>query len=540
MLETLPPSVVLALKALVQQGDRSALKERLTSLGFKIGHRLRLENELRQELHAASPASPLLNTPSPWLRVCFITTANAFIYDDSPTKLLPESEQGGNMKVRPTGGLMLTYSMVRYLKANFGDACTIIALDYIFHDVAPSMKQWEGHTILRGPPGQMGDALAALGLLDVWWHVAITGSASRELVEWTNTHLDRSGLLKIAMCHDYCGSPFGPFSSVPLGEQPDVCRGLSTGRWALLCDSMHTASYMQRHARRESVGILTARCAYGASYDYFALPGMSEPLRLGSTACAARMKYCTIISPCVPKGLAIFLRLAQMLPHVPFAACATSWTKDLVRGLLKKFPNVTILEASPRVDDIFEQTRVLLVPSIWPEAFGLVATEATARGIPCISTRHGGLVEANTLSTVPGFEEFAVPTTLFHDHHTHTIRRETMEAMEEAGALERDAKRAEEDTTRTGRLSPPDGPPTDEKEQLEQLFKCHVTLASSTEVRPFVDLVGRLMDADGESAFYDAASTAARASGLEFIRKHRGTFRKQLEDLWAETQMEMD
>jgi hypothetical protein len=52
---------------------------------------------------------------------------------------------------------------------------------------------------------------------------------------------------------------------------------------------------------------------------------------------------------------------------------------------------------------------------VWPEAFGLVATEACARGIPCVSSTHGGLIEANVLATTPEFSHFAVPTPIFHD-----------------------------------------------------------------------------------------------------------------------------
>ena len=39
-------------------------------------------------------------------------------------------------------------------------------------------------------------------------------------------------------------------------------------------------------------------------------------------------------------------------------------------------------------------TRILLVPSLWGEAFGLVVVEAMLRGIPVLASNVGGLVEA--------------------------------------------------------------------------------------------------------------------------------------------------
>ena len=63
-----------------------------------------------------------------------------------------------------------------------------------------------------------------------------------------------TSLLKAAMCHDYLGAPFGPFTHV---ADPEALRAALSG-WALLCDSQHTASYMERHAARERVPLRAA------------------------------------------------------------------------------------------------------------------------------------------------------------------------------------------------------------------------------------------------------------------------------------------
>ncbi len=61
---------------------------------------------------------------------------------------------------------------------------------------------------------------------------------------------------------------------------------------------------------------------------------------------------------------------------------------------MSALPNVRVLETVPDIDDVLRQARVLLMPSIWFEGFGLIAMEAMLRGVPVISSNAGGLVEA--------------------------------------------------------------------------------------------------------------------------------------------------
>jgi glycosyltransferase involved in cell wall biosynthesis len=48
-------------------------------------------------------------------------------------------------------------------------------------------------------------------------------------------------------------------------------------------------------------------------------------------------------------------------------------------------------QATPRPDDFFALTRILLVPSTVAESFGRVAAEAMVNGIPPIVSNRGGL-----------------------------------------------------------------------------------------------------------------------------------------------------
>lgn len=104
--------------------------------------------------------------------------------------------------------------------------------------------------------------------------------------------------------------------------------------------------------------------------------------------------YVTMINPCAYKGISILLDLAKHMPSVQFAAVPTwgTTTEDITK--LKEFSNITILKPVGDIDMIFAQTRILLVPSLWIEAFGRIVAEAMLRGIPVVASNCGGLPEA--------------------------------------------------------------------------------------------------------------------------------------------------
>jgi glycosyltransferase involved in cell wall biosynthesis len=105
-------------------------------------------------------------------------------------------------------------------------------------------------------------------------------------------------------------------------------------------------------------------------------------------------KYVTVINPSALKGFSIFIELAKRLPDVLFAAVPTWATAEEEVEEMKAMPNVAVLKPSENIDDIYKQTKVFLMPSLWGESFGQVVVEAMLRGIPVIASKVGGLPEA--------------------------------------------------------------------------------------------------------------------------------------------------
>lgn len=102
--------------------------------------------------------------------------------------------------------------------------------------------------------------------------------------------------------------------------------------------------------------------------------------------------YITFVGPAPHKGVDIFIKIAKKLNKEKFLVCGGSHPKIIEQLLSLK--NVKYI---PWVDDmriVYSQTKLLLVPSVWPEPFGRVAIEAMVNGIPCVVSDRGGLPEA--------------------------------------------------------------------------------------------------------------------------------------------------
>lgn len=98
----------------------------------------------------------------------------------------------------------------------------------------------------------------------------------------------------------------------------------------------------------------------------------------------------TLVNLSPDKGVNVFLRVAEKMPDVQFLGVTGSHGPQIPNA--DGFPNVEIRPTTQDMREIWAQTRVVLMPSVY-ESWGMVASEASLNGIPVICTPTDGLVE---------------------------------------------------------------------------------------------------------------------------------------------------
>ncbi|KAF2840858.1 glycosyltransferase family 4 protein [Patellaria atrata CBS 101060] len=101
-----------------------------------------------------------------------------------------------------------------------------------------------------------------------------------------------------------------------------------------------------------------------------------------------------MINPSRVKGVHILLKLAKRMPEVGFV-CWRSWAMhDEIRKALEEQPNIELRDPTTNMEEAWDDIKVLLVPSLWLEAWGIVVVEAQLRGIPVLASDAGALPES--------------------------------------------------------------------------------------------------------------------------------------------------
>jgi len=135
-------------------------------------------------------------------------------------------------------------------------------------------------------------------------------------------------------------------------------------------------------------------------------------------------RYATFVNPQPHKGVFMFARIAHELgrrrPDIPLLVVEGRGRADWLHrtGLDLTGPgNLRVMANTPDPRDFYRVSRLVLMPSLWNESFGLVAAESLANGIPVLASRRGALPEllerAGLLFDVPGHytpESRLVPT----------------------------------------------------------------------------------------------------------------------------------
>ncbi len=111
-------------------------------------------------------------------------------------------------------------------------------------------------------------------------------------------------------------------------------------------------------------------------------------------------RFVTFVNPVPAKGLCVFARIAEEIarrrPDIPMLVVEgrgrASWLERAPVDL-SWATNLNAMDNTPDPRDFYAVTKILLVPSLWNESFGLVAAEAMINGIPVLASNRGALPE---------------------------------------------------------------------------------------------------------------------------------------------------
>jgi glycosyltransferase involved in cell wall biosynthesis len=278
----------------------------------------------------------------------------------------------------PRGGS--TRSNLQWLRhlAGQGHACTV---------VAPALGEADRTALAAEDRTRMVDGITIHSVKELSFRAAELGRRIREAQpDWVLVSSEDVGhvLLREAgavapgrivyLAHTPQFYPFGPESWHKDASGTELVRSAA----AVVVIGEHMRGYVREHLGREAAVVHP---------PMYGVPPYRELGRFGTG-------YVLMINPCAVKGLGVFLALAGRFPEVEFAALNGWGTTKADRASLGVPGNTRLLENVPDIEDALSGARLLLMPSVWHEGFGLIAMEAMLRGLPVMASDSGGLQEA--------------------------------------------------------------------------------------------------------------------------------------------------
>lgn len=103
----------------------------------------------------------------------------------------------------------------------------------------------------------------------------------------------------------------------------------------------------------------------------------------------------TLVNPTPGKGEGTFYQLSRLMPDHEFLVVKSVYGEQVFPPAINaaNFPNVEFMQHTADIREVFQKTRVVLMPSLY-ESYGRAAVEAACAGIPAIVHPTEGLLEA--------------------------------------------------------------------------------------------------------------------------------------------------
>jgi len=194
-------------------------------------------------------------------------------------------------------------------------------------------------------------------------------------------------------------------TAIVVQSGPDLARllvaSLDTGR--------PTAAYLHNVEPHQVGGNLVAdpQILYFANSDFTArrwaaLSGIAcrvipPVVRAEGVLAGATGGHVLFVNPVALKGVEFLFALAAACPELPFLV-VESWNlnpawRRYCRIRARALGNVRWLPATDDMRPVYAEARLLLMPSIWEEAFGRTVIEAQLNGLPVLASNRGALPE---------------------------------------------------------------------------------------------------------------------------------------------------